>query len=52
MKAPPRCTECGQPVTCGQGTRHLSCSPLCPSCFGPIQATGHKCPTKKQEGTA
>ncbi|QSM02860.1 Uncharacterised protein [Mycobacteroides abscessus subsp. abscessus] len=45
----PRCKVCGEPVTCGQGDRHLSCSPLCKvdGCWEPIPSTGHKCNVKK-----
>lgn len=28
--------QCGSPITCGQGDRHLSCSPVCPACWQPI----------------
>lgn len=43
------CTECGRPVTCGQGARHLSCSPTCPACFMPMPSLGHKCSRKKSD---
>lgn len=32
------CTECSRPVMCGQGTRHLSCSPTCIKCRQPISS--------------
>lgn len=31
-----KCTECRRPVLCGQGTRHLSCSPICGKCHTAI----------------
>lgn len=47
----PRCIECNLPVACGQGARHLSCSPTCKACYGRIPTSGHKCIKSKSEAS-
>lgn len=59
MALGPACIECGKPVLVAKGARHLTCSPVCPICWAPVDTNSahpdlpgqHAACTKKRATT-